>query len=180
MEARQKYFEQMAETKQRVENKLSGDRARSAQVFVTNRTRKEINECGGDVRTLLAVSKNLHMGRRGTRNMKKNATIDLGKSESPPQTTAKAETPASASNRRLTFDEQATRSFAENPNLYKKKISEYKKNQSDELNNMMDQIQSRFVTAAQTRYDRTQMRLQDARKLLGDPEKVKDVKSSLD
>lgn len=131
------------------------------------------------MRTLLAVSKNLHFNKRGGRNTKKMATVDLGKSDSPPQAASVKETSLTAG-RRATFDEQACRSFAENPGIFRKKIAEHKKAKYDELTVMMAQIQGRFLNAAQSKFEKTQERLQDARKLLGDPEKVKEVKSSLD
>ena len=137
---------------------------------------------------MLAVSKNLHNRTRrfetrtNTAVTKKAATLttDLGKVDGAPPGGKEATSVMSETRRRMTFDEQAVRSFAENPGLYRKKIGEHKKAAFDDVTTKMGAIDNRFLGAALARHERTVERLQDARKLLGDPQKVMDVKAALD
>ena len=81
--------------------------------------------------------------------------MDMGRSntkpDSPPQGGEKTASPA----RRMTFDYHAEKSFSENPQFYKKKIIELRREENRLLTAKMDEIEDKILSAAQQKRQKT-------------------------
>ena len=94
-------------------------------------------------------------------------------------TSKKDEDNENESPKRKTFDDYAVMSFMENPDLYKEKIAEYHKAQEDELEEKIQDIQSKLQTAANRKKEMNEQRLIEMKGHIGDPAVVKSRKEKL-
>ena len=94
-------------------------------------------------------------------------------------TSKKDEDNENESPKRKTFDDYAVMSFMENPDLYKEKIAEYHKAQEDELEEKIQDIQSKLQTAANRKKEMNEQRLIEMKGHIGDPAVVKSTKEKL-
>ena len=102
-------------------------------------------------------------------------SIDNGESQMTSNVDAKEE----SSPRRKMFDEYAVTSFMENPDMYKRKISEFHKAQEDHVQEKLENIESKLMQATVIKQQLERERINEMKGHIGDPAKVHKAKEEL-